>query len=88
MQSEDLDTFDLSKEPDYQKKLQSYGNTRLGKGALLAKRLVGSGIRFVEVRGGGHTVPHPEIRMPRLIGRTNQDFVAAEEIWRFFATSP
>ncbi len=53
MQSEDLDTFDLSKEPDYQKKLQSYGNTRLGKGALLAKRLVGSGIRFVEVRGGG-----------------------------------
>ncbi|MEM9282282.1 MAG: DUF1501 domain-containing protein [Verrucomicrobiota bacterium] len=53
MQSEDLDTFDLSKEPDLDNKVRNYGNTRVGKGALLAKRLVKSGIRFVEVRGGG-----------------------------------
>ncbi len=53
MQSKDLETFDLSKEPDVQKKLQNYGSGRIGKGALLAKRLVSSGIRFVEVRGGG-----------------------------------
>ncbi len=53
MKSEDLDTFDLTKEADYQKKLERYGNNRLGQGALLAKRLVSSGVRFVEVDSGG-----------------------------------
>ncbi|MDF1752883.1 MAG: DUF1501 domain-containing protein [Verrucomicrobiales bacterium] len=53
MNSEDLETFKLGNEPDYQKKLQDYGNTRVGKGAMLAKRLVKSGIRFVEVQSGG-----------------------------------
>lgn len=53
MKSEDLDTFDLTKEENYQEKVQRYGNTRVGKGALLAKRLVSSGIRFVEVVSGG-----------------------------------
>lgn len=53
MKSEDLDTFDLTKEPDYQKKLERYGNTRIGQGALLAKRLVSSGVRFIEVNSGG-----------------------------------
>jgi uncharacterized protein (DUF1501 family) len=53
MKSEDLDTFDLTKEPNYQQKLEKYGNTRIGQGALLAKRLVSSGIRFVEVNYGG-----------------------------------
>jgi polyhydroxybutyrate depolymerase len=40
------------------------------------------------VRGGGHTVPHPKARFPRLLGRTSGDVVAAEEIWSFFATAP
>lgn len=40
------------------------------------------------VRGGGHTVPHPKARFPRLLGRTSRDAVAAEEIWAFFATAP
>lgn len=40
------------------------------------------------VRGGGHSVPHPELRFPRLLGRTSADIVAAEEIWSFFATAP
>lgn len=53
MKSEDLDTFDLTKEDNYQEKIQRYGNSRVGKGALLAKRLVSSGIRFVEVQSGG-----------------------------------
>jgi hypothetical protein len=53
MKSEDLDTFDLSKEEGYQEKVARYGNTRVGKGAMLAKRLVSSGVRFVEVSSGG-----------------------------------
>lgn len=53
MKSEDLDTFDLSKEENYEQKRDRYGNTRVGKGALLAKRLVSSGVRFVEVTSGG-----------------------------------
>lgn len=53
MKSEDLDTFDLSLEKDYGEKVQKYGDTRIGKGAMLAKRLISSGIRFVEVNSGG-----------------------------------
>ena len=53
MNSEDLETFKLASEPNYQQKIQKYGSTRVGKGALLAKRLVSSGIRFVEVQSGG-----------------------------------
>ncbi len=51
MSSEDLDVFDLSKEP--QDKREKYGNNRFGQGLLLAKRLVSNGIRFVEVVKGG-----------------------------------
>jgi len=53
MKSEDLETFDLSLEDNYEQKVQRYGNTRVGKGAMLAKRLVSSGVRFVEVVAGG-----------------------------------
>ncbi len=53
MKSEDLATFDLTLEENYQEKTNRYGNTRVGKGAMLAKRLVGSGVRFVEVVSGG-----------------------------------
>lgn len=53
MKSEDLDTFDLTLEKDYKAKVERYGNTRIGKGAMLAKRLVSSGVRFVEVAYGG-----------------------------------
>lgn len=37
------------------------------------------------VVGGGHTIPHPVARLPRLLGRTNADVDAADEIWAFFA---
>lgn len=53
MKSEDLATFDLSLEDKYDEKVTRYGNTRVGKGAMLAKRLVSSGVRFVEVVSGG-----------------------------------
>ena len=53
MKSEDLATFDLSLEEKYEEKAARYGNTRVGKGAMLAKRLVSSGVRFVEVVSGG-----------------------------------
>lgn len=36
------------------------------------------------VQGGGHTVPHPTMRYPRIIGPTNADVNAAEAIWAFF----
>ncbi len=39
------------------------------------------------VMGGGHTVPHPVMRYPRLIGPTNADANAPEEIWAFFERS-
>jgi polyhydroxybutyrate depolymerase len=40
------------------------------------------------IRGGGHTVPHPRVRLPRILGPTNGDIVAAREIWSFFEAAP
>lgn len=37
------------------------------------------------IHGGGHAVPQPYARYPRVLGRTDRDFDAAAEIWRFFA---
>lgn len=50
LESEDLKLFDLDEEPDDVR--ARYGRTRLGQGALLAKRLVKGGVRFVEVVHG------------------------------------
>lgn len=44
----------------------------------------GPEVVLLAVEGGGHTVPHPAMRMPRLLGRTSRDLVAAEEIVDFF----
>jgi len=51
MKSEDLKAFDISKESEATKTL--YGTSAFGKGCLLARRLVQSGVRFVEVQTGG-----------------------------------
>jgi hypothetical protein len=48
--SKDLEAFDLSKEDAATR--QMYGNG-FGQGCLLARRLVQSGVRFIEVRAGG-----------------------------------
>jgi len=51
MKSEDLKAFDISLESAETK--AAYGATNFGMGCLLARRLVESGVRFVEVTIGG-----------------------------------
>lgn len=51
MRSEDVKAFDLAFEDDAIRDM--YGDNRFGQGCLLARRLVQSGIRFVEVTLGG-----------------------------------
>ena len=41
-------------------------------------------VALYTVVGGGHSAPHPAIRLPRLLGGSNRDFVAAREILAFF----
>jgi hypothetical protein len=47
LRSADLKAFDIAQEPADQ--LKAYGDTRFGKGCLLARRLVENGVRYVEV---------------------------------------
>lgn len=47
MQSPRLKAFDMSEEPDAVK--TAYGDTNFGRGCLMARRLVESGVKFVEV---------------------------------------
>ena len=51
MKSEDLKAFDLTLESAETR--EKYGRTSFGQGCLLARRLVESGVRFVEVQMGG-----------------------------------
>ena len=51
MKSKDLESFDLSKEP--QDLRDQYGDNNFGQGCLLARRLVENNVRFVEVVYGG-----------------------------------
>ena len=51
MKSDDLKAFDLSNEP--QDIRDQYGDNNFGQGCLLARRLVETGVRFVEVQLGG-----------------------------------
>ena len=51
MKSDDLKAFDLTNEP--QEIRDEYGDNNFGQGCLLARRLVESGVRFVEVQLGG-----------------------------------
>ncbi len=37
-----------------------------------------------KIVGGGHTIPHTKSGMPKVLGVTNQDINAGEEIWQFF----
>jgi polyhydroxybutyrate depolymerase len=45
-------------------------------------------VALYAVLNGGHNAPHPALELPRLLGPTNHDISAAEEIWRFFRESP
>ena len=51
MGSDHLKVFDIKQEP--QAVRDAYGNNTLGQGCLLARRLVESGARFVEISYGG-----------------------------------
>jgi hypothetical protein len=51
MKSEDLKAFDLTQEAAETR--EKYGRHSFGQGCLLARRLVESGVRFVEVQMGG-----------------------------------
>ena len=51
MSSKDLEAFDLTKETEATREM--YGDDNFGKGCLLARRLVDTGVRFVEVQLGG-----------------------------------
>lgn len=41
-------------------------------------------LQLFKVVDGGHTIPHTQNRLPRILGVTNQDVNAAEAIWQFF----
>ena len=41
-------------------------------------------LQLFKVVDGGHTIPHTQNRLPRILGVTNQDVIAAEAIWQFF----
>lgn len=51
MDSKDLVAFDVTKESDDVR--AAYGDNKFGQGALLARRLVERGVRFVEIVSGG-----------------------------------
>ena len=51
MQSPALAAFDIASEPASVR--EAYGDTRFGRGCLLARRLVEQGVRFVQVNLGG-----------------------------------
>ncbi len=51
MKSEDLQAFDLSQETKATQRL--YGESNFGKGALLARRLIEHGVKFVDLKLGG-----------------------------------
>lgn len=60
MRSPALEAFDLNKVPTTT--LNKYGDTPFGRGCILAKRLVETGVRFVQVNRGGfdtHTANFP-----------------------------
>jgi hypothetical protein len=51
MTAEQKKAFDLSQEPDAAR--EKYGRGNFGQGCLMARRLIESGVRFVEVMSGG-----------------------------------
>lgn len=58
LRSDDLKAFDLAEESAEAK--ERYGNSKLGRGLLLARRLIENDVQFVEVKTGGWDM-HNEI---------------------------
>jgi len=45
-------------------------------------------VALYTIKGGGHAVPHPATHGWRLLGNSNRDIHAANEIWGFFQSVP
>jgi len=73
--SPDVKAFDLADESDEIK--AAYGDTNFGRGCLLARRLVETGVTFVEVRHGGWDM-HTDLwnRMKKNAGEVDPAFAA------------
>ena len=69
--SSELEAFDISRESAEARR--RYGNSSLGQGCLLARRLVESGVRVVEVEMGGWDM-HRELwdELPKKVGALDQ----------------
>lgn len=78
MGSEHLKVFNIKDEP--QKVRDAYGNNQLGQACLLARRLVQSGARFVEVNYGGWDM-HQDI-YTRLNTKANDVDTAVSSLMR------
>ena len=42
-------------------------------------------VSLVTITGGGHTVPHPVFKLPRILGPTSHQLDGPEVIWAFFS---
>jgi hypothetical protein len=79
LRSDDLKAFDLTKESPAAK--EAYGGTRFGNAAMLARRLVESGVRFVEVSFGSwdhhyqlfDTLPPKAQELDKVVGTLLKD---------------
>ena len=78
MGSGDLTAFDIAREDE--KTRERYGRSRLGQGCLLARRLVESGVRCVEVEMGGWDM-HRELweELPGKVGELDAALAALLE---------
>ena len=45
-------------------------------------------VELISIRDGGHSLPQPYQRAPRILGPTAMHFDGAGEIWRFFERQP
>ena len=59
MRSPALEAFEIDKEKAAVR--ERYGANEFGRGALLARRLVEKGVRFVQVNRGGFDVAHQHL---------------------------
>lgn len=75
LHSDELKAFDLTQESEQAR--QAYGDSNVGRGALLARRLVQSGVRCVEVTYGSFD-HHTELweRLPEMAGALDQAVAA------------
>jgi hypothetical protein len=71
--SPSMKAFDLSQEPDAMR--SAYGKTQFGNGCLLARRLIESGVTFIEIDlGGWDTHADNFAKTKELAGQVDQPF--------------